>query len=81
MLATQGVKKTQAEKALLALAQKGKVRMKEFGKTKIFFRSQEGLPELDPDEKAKKMKEIKELSEKVKAADDVVNGLKRGEKI
>ena len=49
MLASQGVKKTQAEKALDALAEKGKVMRKEFGKTKIYFTSQEGLAELEPE--------------------------------
>jgi 26S proteasome regulatory subunit (ATPase 3-interacting protein) len=49
MLASQGVKKTQAEKALDALADKGSIVRKEFGKTKIYFPSQEGLAELEPE--------------------------------
>ena len=49
MLASQGVKKSQAEKALDALADKGSVVRKEFGKTKIYFPSQEGLAELEPE--------------------------------
>jgi 26S proteasome regulatory subunit, ATPase 3, interacting protein len=48
MLASQGVKKSQAEKALDALADKGSIIRKEFGKTKIYFPSQEGLAELEP---------------------------------
>lgn len=51
MLASQGVKKSQAEKALDALADKGSVVRKEFGKTKIYFPSQEGLAELEPEVK------------------------------
>ena len=49
MLASQGVKKSQAEKALDALADKGSIIRKEFGKTKIYFPSQEGLAELQPE--------------------------------
>ena len=49
MLASKGVKKGQAEKALDSLAEKGKIVRKEFGKTKIYFPSQEGLAELAPE--------------------------------
>jgi len=49
MLASQGVKKSQAEKALDALADKGSIVRKEFGKTKIYFPSQEGIAELEPE--------------------------------
>ena len=48
MLASQGFKKTQVDKALASLADNGKIKCKEFGKTKIYFALQEGLPELDP---------------------------------
>ena len=48
MLASQGFKKTQVDKALASLADSGKITCKEFGKTKIYFALQEGLPELDP---------------------------------
>lgn len=47
MLASQGFKKAQVEKALTALAEAGKISCKEFGKQKLFIPSQEGLPELD----------------------------------
>lgn len=47
MLASQGFKKAQVEKALMALAEAGKISCKEFGKQKLFIPSQEGLPELD----------------------------------
>lgn len=49
MLASQGFKKTQVDKALMALAESGKIRCKEFGKTKIFIPIQDGLPELEPE--------------------------------
>ncbi len=49
MLAAQGVKKAQAERALSSLAEQGKILVKEFGKTKIYFPSQDGLPLLDPE--------------------------------
>lgn len=48
----QGVKKTQAEKALAALAEAGKVTCKEFGKTKIYAPVQEGLAELTAEVRA-----------------------------
>jgi hypothetical protein len=46
MLATQGVKKAQAERALSALAEQGKIACKEFGKTKIYFPLQHNLKEM-----------------------------------
>ena len=49
MLASQGVKKAQADKALAALAAAGKIVVKEFGKTKIYYPSQQGLPQLAPE--------------------------------
>lgn len=49
MLASQGVKKTQADKALAALAEAGKIVVKEFGKTKIYYPSQQGLAQLAPE--------------------------------
>lgn len=49
MLASKGAKKTQVDKALVALAEQGKIMCKEFGKTKIFFPSQEGLAQLEPE--------------------------------
>lgn len=52
MLASQGVKKTQADKALAALAEAGKIVCKEFGKTKVYYASQEGLPQLEPEVRA-----------------------------
>lgn len=48
MLASQGFKKPQVERALAALADAGKITCKEFGKTKIYIPLQDGLPELDP---------------------------------
>jgi hypothetical protein len=108
MLACQGVKKTQADKALAALAEAGKIVVKEFGKTKIYYPLQQGLVQLAPEvrgvgaphflppwrgeiftpsrtpfvpsqEKAAKMAEIKELGAQVKAQDEAVAALKRGE--
>ncbi len=49
MLATQGPKKSQVDKALAALAEQGKIVGKEFGKTKVYFPSQEGLTEMQPE--------------------------------
>lgn len=46
MLATQGVKKAQAERALSALAEQDKIACKEFGKSKIYFPLQQHLKEL-----------------------------------
>lgn len=48
MLASQGFKKPQVERALAALAEASKITCKEFGKTKIYIPLQDGLPELDP---------------------------------
>lgn len=78
MLASKGVKKGQAEKALTVLADKGKIKVKEFGKTKIFFLSQEHLPELDPEEKVAKLAEIKDLTEEVRQVEDTVSQLRKG---
>lgn len=118
MLASQGIKKGQAEKTLIALAQSGKIICKEFGKTKVFYLSQEGLAQLDPEvhitsiysgfhfstiiasptyfwsfpadlmsiyslylplqEKAAKLAQIKELSDKVRAQDEAIAALKKG---
>ncbi|KAG7667917.1 putative Homologous-pairing protein 2-like protein [Nannochloris sp. 'desiccata'] len=77
MLASQGVKKSQAEKALDALADKGSIVRKEFGKTKIYFPSQEGLAELEPEEKAAKLEEIRSLAEQVKKMDVDVAALRK----
>lgn len=52
MLASQGVKKMQADKALASLAEMGKIKCKEFGKTKIYYPSQEGLEELGSEVRA-----------------------------
>lgn len=49
MLASQGVKKTQAEKALANLAGRGDIVCKEFGKTKIYFPSQADYQEMGSD--------------------------------
>ena len=49
MLATHGVKKAQAENALDALADQGKVVRKEFGKTKIYYPSQDNSTVLSPE--------------------------------
>jgi hypothetical protein len=49
MLATRGVKKPQADRALASLAESGKIVCKEFGKTKIYWPSQNGLEQLEPD--------------------------------
>jgi hypothetical protein len=49
MLASQGVKKAQADRALASLAEEGKILVKEFGKTKIYFPSQNGMPVLAPE--------------------------------
>lgn len=49
MLASQGVRKPAADRALAALAAEGKLVLKEFGKTKIYFPPQGALPTLDPE--------------------------------
>jgi len=49
MLASQGAKKSQVDKALAGLAEQGKIIGKEFGKTKIYYPSQEGLEEMKPE--------------------------------
>lgn len=77
MLATKGVKKPAAEKALEALAEQGKLLRKEFGKTKIFIPSQEGLAALTPEQSAAQQQRIKELGEQCRAEDEAVAGLKR----
>ncbi|RMZ55035.1 hypothetical protein APUTEX25_005661, partial [Auxenochlorella protothecoides] len=63
MLASQGFKKAQVEKALMALAEAGKISCKEFGKQKLFIPSQEGLPELDAAEKDAKLSRISQLQQ------------------
>jgi hypothetical protein len=52
LLASQGVKKTQAEKALANLAGRGDIVCKEFGKTKIYFPSQNDYQEMGADVRA-----------------------------
>lgn len=49
MLASQGVKKAQADRALTSLAEEGKIQVKEFGKIKIYFPPQDGMPVLAPE--------------------------------
>ncbi|KAK2079777.1 hypothetical protein QBZ16_002172 [Prototheca wickerhamii] len=66
MLASQGFKKTQVDKALASLADSGKIKCKEFGKTKIYFALQEGLPELDPKQKEQMLAEITQLQAQCK---------------
>ncbi|KAI7836391.1 hypothetical protein COHA_009752 [Chlorella ohadii] len=78
MLATKGVKKAAAEKALDALAEKGKVVRKEFGKTKIYIPSQEGLAAATPEEAAAAAERLKQLQELCRAEDEAVAALKRG---
>ncbi len=51
---------------------------KEFGKTKIFWPSQEGLAALTPEEAAAKQGRLKEVQEDAKAAGDAVAALRRG---
>jgi 26S proteasome regulatory subunit, ATPase 3, interacting protein len=77
MLASQGVKKTQAEKALMALAEAGKIVCKEFGKTKVFFATQEGLAQMDPGEKTAALSRIKDLGEACKNEEATVATLRR----
>lgn len=77
MLATKGVKKAQAEKALEALTEQGKLNRKEFGKTKLYIPSQEGLAALSPEETAAKAERIKQLQEECKREDDAVAALRR----
>ncbi|GMH39647.1 hypothetical protein BSKO_07545 [Bryopsis sp. KO-2023] len=46
-----GIKKTQVQKTLDSLSEAGKIRVKEFGKTKIYLAVQEGLVVLTKEEK------------------------------
>jgi hypothetical protein len=77
MLASQGVKKTAAERALAALAEQRKITCKEFGKTKLYIPLQEGLPMLEPAEKAELQTRIAALEEQYKHADQAVAALKK----
>jgi hypothetical protein len=81
MLATQGVKKAQAEKVLASLAAAGKIVCKEFGKTKLYLPCQDGLEELLPEEKDKKLAEIQRLQADCKAQEGVTAGLRRGKSL
>lgn len=51
---------------------------KEFGKTKIFWPSQEGLAALTPEEATAKQGRLKEVQEEAKAAGEAVAALRRG---
>lgn len=77
MLATKGVKKAGAEKALEALVEKGKVVRKEFGKTKIFWPSQEGLAALSPEEAVARQARLKAVQEEAKTASEAVAVLRK----
>ena len=78
LLATRGVKKSQAEKALAKLASSGKVACKEFGKTKIYFASQEDLPTLSENEIKVKMVEIEGVKNECQVKGAAVSGLLQG---
>eukprot|EP00877_Chromochloris_zofingiensis_P007232 jgi/Chrzof1/2762/Cz11g28100.t1 len=64
-LATQGVKKTQAQKALDALVESGKVTVKEFGKTKIYLPPQAGLQVLSKEELDAKKSQASKLQQEL----------------
>lgn len=64
-LAPQGLKKTQVQKTLDALAESGRVTAKEFGKTKIYFLPQAGLEVLSKEEADAKKAEASGLKKQV----------------
>ena len=77
MLASQGVKKMAAEKALSTLCESGKITVKEFGKTKLYIPLQEGLRTLEPQDKEILLNEINDLQGKVKLQEGLVVDLRR----
>ncbi|PSC67907.1 homologous-pairing 2-like protein [Micractinium conductrix] len=77
MLATKGVKKPTAEKALEALAAAGKLVRKEYGKSKIYWPSQEGRAALTPEESAAKQARIKELQDELRGVEEQVVAQRR----
>jgi hypothetical protein len=52
---------------------------KEFGKTKLYIPSQEGLAALGPAEAAQRLEDIKRLQAECQGADGEVAGLRKGE--
>eukprot|EP00887_Chlorella_sp_A99_P005064 scaffold36.g5064.t1 len=78
MLATQGVKKGMADKALAALAEQGKVVCKEFGKTKLYIPQQEGLAALSAEEAAAQAADNARIRKECNAEEAAVAGLRKG---
>ena len=72
------MKKSQADKALANLASSGKVVCKEFGKTKIYFASQEELPTLSEDEIKDKMAQIEGIKSECQVKGAAVSVLLQG---
>ncbi|KDD73634.1 hypothetical protein H632_c1979p0 [Helicosporidium sp. ATCC 50920] len=77
MLACQGFKKSQVEKALLSLSESGKLICKEFGKQKLFIPPQDGLPELDLEEQSKLMDDISKGQAECKEEELAVTALRK----
>ncbi|EFN51683.1 hypothetical protein CHLNCDRAFT_139916 [Chlorella variabilis] len=77
MLATKGVKKVAAERALEALVAQNKLVRKEFGKQKLYIPSQEGLAALTPQEAAAKQARLAELQAACRAEEEAVAALRK----
>ncbi|KAL4860195.1 Homologous-pairing protein 2 [Chlorella vulgaris] len=77
MLATKGVKKAGAERALEALVANGSLVRKDFGKQKMYFPDQKGLAALSPEECAAKQAALQQSQAACREQEEAVTALRR----